>query len=66
MRYTPEQVLSLIAEVDKAAQHAAAPWPDLTIGERLDLFNNVDKVKANRYDVLAQAYIELLAQTKQP
>jgi hypothetical protein len=61
----PETILALLDEVAAAKERARLAHPDLNIGERLDLHRGADHAAANRFDMIAQAYRELLAQVNE-
>jgi hypothetical protein len=60
-----EHVLPLIEEVEAAKKRAALSKGDteFTLAEQLDFYRGADQAAANRFDVVAQAYRELLSRT---
>ena len=62
--YKPEQILPLLDEVAAAKKRATElqKHDTLTLAEKLDVWRGADQAAANRFDLVAQAYRELVAQ----
>ena len=61
----PKQIIPLLDEVVVAKNRANSlkGHPDLTLGEQLDVYRGAEQAAANRFDTLAQAYRDLVAET---
>lgn len=54
-------IIALLDELAAAKERVKGPHPDLSLGEQLDLWRGYDNAVVNRFDVVAQAYRDLLA-----